>query len=309
MERRVKKRPSFGVRTVELTRGQHGFGFTLSGQAPCILSSIVQESPAAKANLKSGDFVIAVNGKNVAKSLHDDVVDIIGNSTGLLKLQIAENYLSSSSDEEEEDEAKMPSWSQHLSDNEEYTMQPAPSVPRQLKPIHFRGNSADSTLTENSELHLAIGGAKPKRISPRKKAGAKLRSQPQKLELGGGDELMLTQSEINAFLHPTLNELRRSIKLQNRESCQGLDLGDAVFKCVVGYLGTIEMPRDKQVGLQAIQGCIRRLRVEKKVHTVVLMAIFANKTILINHHGLKLAEYPANQVSKTCSLRFQNFFR
>lgn len=52
-----------------------------------------------------------------------------------------------------------------------------------------------------------------------------------------------------------------------------------------------------QVSLQAIRSCIRRLRVEKKVHTMVLMVIFAEKIILINHHGVKLAEYPANQVS------------
>ena len=52
-----------------------------------------------------------------------------------------------------------------------------------------------------------------------------------------------------------------------------------------------------QVSLQAIRSCIRRLRIEKKVHTMVLMAIFQEKIILINHHGIKLAEYPASQVS------------
>ena len=67
LNRRPKKRPSFGVRTVELTRGQVGFGFTLQGQGPCKLSSIVENSPASKAKLKPGDHVIAVNGKNVAK--------------------------------------------------------------------------------------------------------------------------------------------------------------------------------------------------------------------------------------------------
>ena len=92
MERRPKKRPSFGVRTVELNRGQDGFGFTLQGQGPCKLSSIVENSPAFKARLKPGDHVIAVNSQNVSKISHDDVVSMIGNSTGLLKLQIAENY-------------------------------------------------------------------------------------------------------------------------------------------------------------------------------------------------------------------------
>ena len=51
------------------------------------------------------------------------------------------------------------------------------------------------------------------------------------------------------------------------------------------------------MSLQAIRSCIRRLRVEKKVHTMVLMAIFAERIVLINHHGVKLAEYPASQVS------------
>ena len=36
---------------------------------------------------------------------------------------------------------------------------------------------------------------------------------------------------------------------------------------------------------------------EKKVHTIVLLCIFVNKIVLINHHGLKLAEYPADQIT------------
>ena len=144
LNRRPKKRPSFGVRTVELTRGQVGFGFTLQGQGPCKLSSIVENSPASKAKLKPGDHVIAVNGRNVAKVSHDEVVKLIGNSTGLLKLQIAENYCSSSDEEE---------WSQNLSDNEEY-MVPPPALPATaLRPLHMRGNSADSTLTESTVSH------------------------------------------------------------------------------------------------------------------------------------------------------------
>ncbi|PRD27266.1 UNVERIFIED_CONTAM: Rgs12 [Trichonephila clavipes] len=98
--RRRKKRPSYGVRTVEISRGKNGFGFTISGQAPCILSCIITGSPAEKAGLRPGDFLIAVNGQNVSKAPHDDVVRLIGNSSGVLKLQIAENYYSDSSEEE-----------------------------------------------------------------------------------------------------------------------------------------------------------------------------------------------------------------
>ena len=130
------------------------------------------------------------------------------------------------------------------------------------RPIHFRGNSADSTLTEASEVV-----SRPKRISPRKKVAAKIRGngaaaatgngsqqqppQPQKLDnLQGGQELCLTEKEITTFLHPTLDELRKSFKLQKKE----VDLNEAVMKVVVGYLGTIEMPKENQVSKKVTCG-------------------------------------------------------
>ena len=87
-------------------------------------------------------------------------------------------------------------------------------------------------------------------------------------------------------------------------------------------MGTIEMPEGlgREGGLQEIRNCIRRLRVEKKVntltnfyssfillnfacncfifqvHTLVLLCIFPARVVLINHHGLKLAEFPAESI-------------
>lgn len=98
--RRRKKRPNYGVRTVEVSRGHNGFGFTISGQQPCILSCIVADSPADAAGLRAGDFLISVNGANVSKLPHDAVVQLIGNSVGVIKMAIAENYFSDSSDED-----------------------------------------------------------------------------------------------------------------------------------------------------------------------------------------------------------------
>ncbi|XP_015610266.1 regulator of G-protein signaling loco isoform X2 [Cephus cinctus] len=98
--RRKKKRVNYGVRAVELQRGSKGFGFTISGQQPCILSCIVQGSPAENAGLRAGDYLVAVNGHSVSKAPHDDVVRLVGHSKGVLRLQIAENYYSDSSDEE-----------------------------------------------------------------------------------------------------------------------------------------------------------------------------------------------------------------
>ena len=72
--------------------------------------------------------------------------------------------------------------------------------------------------------------------------------RPQKLDLNGGQELVMTERDISSFLHPTLNELRKSIKLQNKCGHQ-IDLSEAVMKAVVGYLGTIEMPKENQVSI------------------------------------------------------------
>ncbi|KAG8236671.1 hypothetical protein J437_LFUL014399 [Ladona fulva] len=81
-----------GVRTVELRRGRGGFGFTISGQRPCILSCIVPGSPAERAGLRPGDHLISVNCKSVARAPHDDVVRLVGASAPLLTLKVAETY-------------------------------------------------------------------------------------------------------------------------------------------------------------------------------------------------------------------------
>ena len=260
--RRTKKRPSYGMRTVELIRGHSGFGFTLSGQGPCILSNIVADSPASRAMLRSGDHVIAVNGQNVSKSGHDEVVKLIGNSTGVLKLQIAESYCSNSSSEDETQvsrkferaighhhhhpvgpapqqqqqplpqhhrvEALPAATRVYLSDDEEYMLSPAallppPPLPR---PLHMRGNSADSTLTESSMLNAY---QRPKRPSPRKRAvkptkspknvassvvvpTSKSTTNLRRVELHGSDELQLSEQVRDVSKRKALIKFERYLK-------------------------------------------------------------------------------------------------
>ena len=45
-QKRRKKRQSHGLRTIELQRGKQGYGFTISGQQPCVLGNIIPGSPA-----------------------------------------------------------------------------------------------------------------------------------------------------------------------------------------------------------------------------------------------------------------------
>ena len=100
-QRRRKKCHTHGLRTVEVSRGRNGYGFTISGNCPCILSCIVSDSPADQAGLKTGDHLMGVNGLNISGAPHDEVVRMIGSSSGLLILQIAENCNSSDSSEDE----------------------------------------------------------------------------------------------------------------------------------------------------------------------------------------------------------------
>ncbi|KAM8842637.1 regulator of G-protein signaling 12b isoform 1-T4 [Synchiropus picturatus] len=78
------------IRAVEVARGRTGYGFTLSGQSPCVLSCILKGSPADYVGLRSGDHILSVNDINVSKASHEDVVKLIGRCSGILKLVIAE---------------------------------------------------------------------------------------------------------------------------------------------------------------------------------------------------------------------------
>lgn len=89
-----------GIRVVDLTRGKVGYGFTISGQKPCLLRCIVEGSPASGAELRPGNCLVGVNGRDVSHLAHDEVVALIGKCTGLLRLHVSDSYFSESSDEE-----------------------------------------------------------------------------------------------------------------------------------------------------------------------------------------------------------------
>ena len=100
----------------KLVRGQHGFGFTISGQAPCILSCVVPHSSADRAGLHAGDCLLAVNGCDVSRAPHDEVVRLVGSCVGTLRLHLAESGIPpaaaqgySSSDEESDSRNRMSS--------------------------------------------------------------------------------------------------------------------------------------------------------------------------------------------------------
>lgn len=208
--RRRKKRPNYGVRTVEVKRGQNGFGFTISGQHPCILSCIVAGSPAESAGLRAGDYLVAVEGQSVSKVPHDDVVRLIGCSSGVLKLQIAENYYSDSSD-----------------DDILVTTRQKPKYPhkylnsRHTETIHSRGNKMIRDMRMGSTI-FQNRNAMPFHFSP-----------PRNLKQ------VSEQWKMDNHIPPPISRYHPSSSSSVNQIIDEME----VFRAIVGYVGTIEMPR------------------------------------------------------------------
>ncbi|CAF94997.1 unnamed protein product [Tetraodon nigroviridis] len=76
------------LRSVEIIRGRAGYGFTISGQRPCLLSGIQEGSPADVVGLKQGDQIMAINGTDVSVTLHETVVQLIGSCKGPLQMVV-----------------------------------------------------------------------------------------------------------------------------------------------------------------------------------------------------------------------------
>ncbi|CAH0552045.1 unnamed protein product [Brassicogethes aeneus] len=241
--RRRKKRPNYGIRTVEVMRGPNGFGFTISGQQPCILSCIVNNSPADQAGLRAGDFLISVNGASVSKIAHDAVVNLIGQCIGPIKMTIAENYYSDSSDEE-------------------------------------------------LDCGRMINSRKPKYMY-----------KPRSHRTYKSDTRRAVEPiNLNKLCIPGPNIYNEEPQHENLNNSNPVPMEDEAgpieYKALVGYLGTIEMPKQllPNSRLQTVCSCIRKLRQEKRTPTAVLMTILPTCLTLKNSSNNILAIYPTNRV-------------
>lgn len=245
--RRRKKRPNYGLRTVEILRGSNGFGFTISGQQPCILSCIVNNSPADQAGLRAGDFLISVNGISVSKMAHDAVVSLIANCVGPIKMTIAENYYSDSSDEELE--------CGRIAGRKPKYMH----KPRQYRRLH------KGIVIEPSHKNIITKHA----IKPS------------------------TSSNVYEASPNVDVSLNASSSLPRED-----EAGPVEYKALIGYLGTIEMPKQllPNSRLQTVCSSIRKLRQEKRSPTVVLMTVLPTCLTLKNSANHIIAIYPTNRV-------------
>uniref|UniRef100_A0A1I8Q564 Regulator of G-protein signaling loco n=1 Tax=Stomoxys calcitrans TaxID=35570 RepID=A0A1I8Q564_STOCA len=290
-QRRRKKRPNYGTRTVEVRRGYSGFGFTISGQQPCRLSCIIPNSPADQAGLRAGDFLISVNGLNVSKLPHETVVQLIGNSFGSIRMQIAEHYYSDSTDEE------------NAAGGIPTLPNMGPSRPRYI--YHKTKQQRLRQLPQKKYLD-SITSPLPRSTAPQptKKVVQPLlkpsvaTEKPVEAQKCPQQETNSSETALLYSQHASaLANVRAMIVARNNVSAS------LEYRAVVGYLGTIEMP--KQIAnsskLQTVRSCIRKLRQEKRQPSMVLMIILPDCLKLQSNNGKILATYPSSRLNYVSS--------
>ncbi|XP_066586671.1 regulator of G-protein signaling loco isoform X2 [Prorops nasuta] len=255
--RRKKKRVNHGVRMVEVVRGSKGYGFTISGQQPCILSCIVQGSPAEDAGLRAGDYLVAVNGQNVSKLLHDDVVKLIGHSRGILRLQIAENYYSDSSDDEGLTTVRSKPKYMHKPRAANSTgLQLQCGFAKVVRDLHSNVMLDTEVSISHSKSQCSLSG-----LHHRWNMSSPLPPPPPPV---------LYKRESEKIVHRTIVGYLGTIDIPNQLHPSSM--------------------------MQVLRKCIKRLKAEKRNPTTVLLTIHVANIKLTNSESLVIAEYPSHRI-------------
>ncbi|KAG9476714.1 hypothetical protein GDO78_002224 [Eleutherodactylus coqui] len=81
-------------RTVRVCKGSSSFGFTLRGNAPVWIESILPGSPAEVAGLQPGDRILFLNGLDMRNCCHEKVVCMLQGSGAMPTLVVEEGSVS-----------------------------------------------------------------------------------------------------------------------------------------------------------------------------------------------------------------------
>ncbi|XP_053560166.1 regulator of G-protein signaling 12 [Bombina bombina] len=291
MKNRLKMHTAPRLRNVEVARGRAGYGFTLSGQAPCVISSVIKESPAEFVGLKSGDQIYVVNEINVKKASHEDVVKLIGKCSGVLHMVIAEGYRPAdpcSSDEE-------------IAFYEGRTcLKPRPDskalgINRAERVVEeMQSGGILNMLFENP----GVCTNKKDNYTPKHRSRSMSTSQYE-IRKGGlrNSTDLLSKEEISRVLS------NDCVFTNGPENLDDFELDASILNVgmIVGYLGSIELPSTSSNleydSLQAIRGCMRRLRAEQKIHSLVMMKVMHDSIQLCTDKAGIIAVYPADKLA------------
>ncbi|XP_062852479.1 regulator of G-protein signaling 12-like [Trichomycterus rosablanca] len=295
--RRGKNQPPGRARAVEVARGRSGYGFTLSGHSPCVLSRVLKGSPADHVGLGAGDHVLGVNDIDVARASHEDVVKLIGRCSGVLRLLVAEGGRmdSCSSDEELGFHEHKSHWPRPKMDSKTLGINRAERVVAEMRSggifnMIFEISSSHSS----SSSEKAAAAARRRPVSDLDLLGEDLdarRTDPDHLS---GEELARVVRDVSDSVFVDPDPDPDPFEPEHRDAILNVGM-------IVGYLGSIELASSgtnlESDSLQAIRGCMRRLRAEQKVHSLVLLEVLHDCVRLRSERGAVLASYPAEKLA------------
>uniref|UniRef100_A0A668AS82 Regulator of G protein signaling 12b n=1 Tax=Myripristis murdjan TaxID=586833 RepID=A0A668AS82_9TELE len=320
------------IRAVEVARGRTGYGFTLSGQSPCVLSCILKGSPADYVGLRSGDHILSVNDINVSKASHEDVVKLIGRCSGVLKLVIAEgehhrfhdNGINNNNNSRPCSGSRG-GWYKPKLDSKQLGINRAEKVVAELQSggifnMIFE-NSSHSSSSSDKDRAGVTSPSKSRPLSepefPPYRTSSRSRSNPNLLS---EEEMARVLNDDSVFLDPDFRHLHLYHPEEHDVDVgEGGDLGlepsEGILNVgmMVGYLGSIELASTgtslENDSLQAIRGSMRRLRAEQKIHSLVLMKVMHDSVRLCSDRGQVLATYPAEKLAfSACCPDDRRFF-
>uniref|UniRef100_A0A3Q3WBC7 PDZ domain-containing protein n=1 Tax=Mola mola TaxID=94237 RepID=A0A3Q3WBC7_MOLML len=255
---------------VEVARGRTGYGFTLSGQSPCVLSCILKGSPADYVGLRSGDSILSVNDINVSKASHEDVVKLIGRCSGVLKLVILDTFYDNGRG----------GWYKPKLDSKQLGIDRAEKVVAELQ-----SGGIFNMIFENSSHSSKFP---PYRNSSRSHSNPNLLSEEEMAQVLNDDSVF-----IDSDFQPNEGILTVGMIVGYLGSIELASTGTSL----------------ENDSLQAIRCSMRRLRAEQKIHSLVLMKVMHDSVRLCSDRGQVLATYPAEKLAfSACCPDDRRFF-
>ncbi|TTI61473.1 Regulator of G-protein signaling 12 [Bagarius yarrelli] len=274
--------PSLTVHRVDIERGRAGYGFTLVGQAPCVLSGIVKGSPAHDASLKPGDCVLSVNGTDVSAASHETVVELIGSSLQSLSLLVSSGDRNSTN-------VASSNITFHGKLNETW------SNPGQMKSFEKdRGESVGSFKTVLGISSQACTSASKKQPKQRP------RSEPD-MSYWSYQGLSKHNPHVTDGEEPSRVVSKDSVFSDFQSQHDILpDSSVPNVGMMVGYINSMELDlvisHSEEETLQAIRECIAQIATEQKTHYLVMMRVKCNCVQLCDDRDVVLAAYPAENL-------------
>uniref|UniRef100_A0A671N8B0 Regulator of G protein signaling 12a n=1 Tax=Sinocyclocheilus anshuiensis TaxID=1608454 RepID=A0A671N8B0_9TELE len=280
--------PSPAVRRVELERGRAGYGFTIAGQAPCVLRGIIKGSSAYSIGLRPGDRILRMNDTDVSEAPHEVVVKLIGMSSQSLCLLVTSGdrppMASCSSDEELgcQSKSKLPWLNPGKKD-------PFPNSMDMREPMLQSVGSFDTVFEISDQGTMSAHQEKQKKQRPFSEPDMSYWLQQRRSNSLSQDDTSRVVSEDSVF---------SDLQSQNDFVSDSSILN---FAMIVGYINSMELElvtsQSEEEALQAIRECISQIGIEQKTHSLVMMRVKCNCVQLCDDRDVVLASYPAENLA------------